>query len=114
VLLGARIVEIGLLGLAKKSATGTLLLDQIEKAHPRVLDLFLQIIDAARVTMASGETLDRSGFYIVFTSTIAASEIFNLQRSSFTTMNATFWRRHNKRCVPNSTPQSQRSWSLIV
>ena len=61
-------------------------LDEIEKAHPRVLDLFLQILDAARVTMASGETLDLSGFYIVFTSNIAASEILNLQHSSFTTM----------------------------
>ena len=87
VLLGARIGEVGLLGLArKKSATGTLLFDEIEKAHPRVLDLFLQILDAARVTMASGETLDLSGFYIVFTSNIAAAEILNLQHSSFTTM----------------------------
>jgi ATP-dependent Clp protease ATP-binding subunit ClpB len=87
VLLGGRIGEVGLLGIARaKSATGTLLFDEIEKAHPRVLDLFLQILDAARVTMASGETLDLSGFYIVFTSNIAASEILNLQHSSFTTM----------------------------
>jgi ATP-dependent Clp protease ATP-binding subunit ClpA len=87
ILLGGRIGEVGLLGMARaKSATGTLLFDEIEKAHPRVLDLFLQILDAARVTMASGETLDLSGFYIVFTSNIAASEILNLQHSSFATM----------------------------
>jgi ATP-dependent Clp protease ATP-binding subunit ClpA len=86
-LLGAHIGEVGLLGMARgKSATGTLLFDEIEKAHPRVHDLFLQILDAARVTMASGETLDLSGFYIVFTSNLAASEILNLQYSSFTTM----------------------------
>ena len=36
--------------------------------------------------MASGETLDLSGFYIVFTSNIAAAEIINLQHSSFATM----------------------------
>lgn len=36
--------------------------------------------------MASGETLDLSGFYVVFTSNIAAAEILNLQHSSFTTM----------------------------
>jgi ATP-dependent Clp protease ATP-binding subunit ClpB len=87
VLLGGRVGEIGLLGMAvAKSATGTLLFDEIEKAHPRVLDVFLQVIDAARVTMASGETLDLSGFYIVFTSNIAAAEIINLQHSSFATM----------------------------
>ena len=51
-----------------------------------MLDVFLQILDAARVTMASGETLDLSGFYIVFTSNIGAAEILNLQHSSFATM----------------------------
>ena len=87
VLLGGRVGEIGLLGIAvAKSATGTLLFDEIEKSHPRVLDVFLQMLDAARVTMASGETLDLSGFYIVFTSNIAAAEIINLQHSSFATM----------------------------
>lgn len=87
VLIGGRVGEVGVLGFARsKAATGTLLFDEIEKAHPRVLDLFLQILDAARVTMASGETLDLSGFYIVFTSNIAASEILNLQHSSFSTM----------------------------
>jgi len=87
VLLGGRVGEIGLLGMAvAKSVTGTLLFDEIEKAHPRVLDVFLQILDAARVTMASGETLDLGGFYIVFTSNIAAAEIINLQHSSFATM----------------------------
>jgi ATP-dependent Clp protease ATP-binding subunit ClpA len=87
VLLGGRIGEIGLLGMAvARSATGTLLFDEIEKAHPRVLDVFLQVLDAARVTMASGETLDLSEFYVVFTSNIAAAEIINLQHSSFATM----------------------------
>jgi len=87
VLLGGRVGEVGLLGFAcAKSPIGTLLFDEIEKAHPRVLDLFLQIVDAARVTMATGETLDLSGFYVVFTSNIAASEILNLQHSSFATM----------------------------
>ena len=87
VLLGGRIGETGLLGMVvAKSVTGTLLFDEIEKAHPRVLDVFLQILDAARVTMASGKTLDLGRFYIVFTSNIAAAEIINLQHSSFATM----------------------------
>ncbi len=51
-----------------------------------MLDVFLQILDAARVTMASGETLDLSGFYVVFTSNIASAEIVGLQHSSFSTM----------------------------
>ncbi len=87
ILLGGRIGERGTLGMAyEKSQTGTLLFDEIEKTHPRVLDIFLQILDAARVTMASGETLDLSAFYIVFTSNIGSADILNLQHSTFATM----------------------------
>ncbi len=86
-LLGGKLGERGTLALAHdKHGRGTLLCDEIEKAHPRVLDLFLQILDAARITMANGETLDWSGFYIVFTSNIAAAELLELQYSSFATM----------------------------
>ena len=86
-LLGGKLGERGTLALAHdKHGRGTLLCDEIEKAHPRVLDLFLQILDAARITMANGETLDWSGFYIVFTSNIAAAELLELQHSSFATM----------------------------
>jgi ATP-dependent Clp protease ATP-binding subunit ClpA len=69
-----------------RSPLGTLLFDEIEKAHPRVLDVFLQILDAARVTMASGDTLDFSGFYIVLTSNIGAAEILHIQHSTHATM----------------------------
>ena len=87
VLLGGKIGERGTLALAHdKHGSGTLLCDEIEKAHPRVLDILLQILDAARVTMASGETLDWSNFYIVLTSNIAAADILELQHSSFATM----------------------------
>lgn len=86
-LLGAKLGERGTLGLAyDKSRTGTLLFDEIEKAHPRVLDVFLQILDAARVTMADGQTLDLRDYYIVFTSNIGAAEIMNLQHSTHATM----------------------------
>ena len=86
-LLGAKLGERGTLALAyDRFRTGTLLFDEIEKAHPRILDIFLQILDAARVTMANGETLDFSAFYVVFTSNLASAEIVGLQHSSFATM----------------------------
>lgn len=87
VLLGARLGERGTLGMVyDKSPSGTLLFDEIEKAHPRVLDVFLQILDAARVTMASGDTLDFSKHYIVLTSNIGAAEILHIQHSTQATM----------------------------
>ncbi len=86
-LLGGKLGEVGLLGTAvAKSTTGTLLFDEIEKAHPRVLDVFLQVLDAARVTMASRDVLDLSGFYIVFTSNLGAAETLNLEHSSLATL----------------------------
>ena len=87
VLIGGELGERGTLAMAcDRSSYGTLLFDEIEKAHSRVMDLFLQILDAARVTMASGETLNLSGFYVVLTSNIASAEIVGLQHSSFATM----------------------------
>src|SRR5437773_9791167 len=78
-LLGAKLAERGTLGMAyEKSRVGTLLFDEVEKAHPRVLDVFLQILDAARVTMADGQTLDLRDYYIVFTSNLGAADILHL------------------------------------
>ena len=87
VLIGSQPGECGYLGMERKRvAEGTLLLDEIEKAHPRVLDICLQLLDAARVTLASGETLDFSPFYIALTSNIGAAEILGLQYSSAATL----------------------------
>jgi ATP-dependent Clp protease ATP-binding subunit ClpA len=87
VLLGAKLGERGTLAMASdRSRCGTLLFDEIEKAHARILDIFLQILDAARVTMANGETLDLSGFYVVFTTNIGGADLLNLQHSTFATM----------------------------
>src|SRR5437773_4470710 len=58
-LLGSRPGECGFLGVAfRKIKEGTMLFDEVEKAHPRIMDVFLQTLDAARVTVATGETLD--------------------------------------------------------
>ena len=86
-LLGEHLGERGLLGSAlDKRQICTLLFDEIEKAHPRVLDLFLQMLDAARVTLADGDTLDLSGCYIVMTSNIGSTEVMGLHHSAYATM----------------------------
>jgi ATP-dependent Clp protease ATP-binding subunit ClpA len=51
-----------------------LLFDEIEKAHPRVLDKFLQILEDGRLTDGRGQTVHFSETVIVFTSNIGASE----------------------------------------
>ena len=49
---------------------GVVLLDEIEKAHPRVLDLFLQVFDAGRITDGRGETIDARHAWFVLTTNL--------------------------------------------
>jgi len=86
-LLGARLGESGYLGAVRERATeGSLLFDEAEKAHPRVLDIMLQLLDAARITIATGQTLDFSGFYVWLTSNIGSAELMTLQHSNDATL----------------------------
>jgi ATP-dependent Clp protease ATP-binding subunit ClpB len=86
-LLGAKLGETGYLGaMRERAAEGSLLFDEAEKAHPRVLDIMLQLLDAARITVATGQTLDFSGFYIWMTSNIGSAELMSLQHSNDATL----------------------------
>lgn len=86
-LLGAKLGEMGYLGAVRgRAAEGSLLFDEAEKAHPRVLDIMLQLLDAARITVATGQTLDFSGFYVWLTSNIGSAELMGLQHSNEATM----------------------------
>ena len=86
-LLGARLGESGYLGAVReRAAEGSLLFDEAEKAHPRVLDIMLQLLDAARITVATGQTLDFSGFYVWLTSNIGSAELMTLQHSNDATL----------------------------
>jgi ATP-dependent Clp protease ATP-binding subunit ClpA len=86
-LLGAKLGETGYLGAVRERARkDQLLFDEAEKAHPRVLDILLQLLDAARITMATGQTLDFSGFYVWLTSNIGSAELMSLQHSNDATL----------------------------
>ncbi len=65
---------------------GIILFDEIEKAHPRVLDIFLQVLDAGRITVANGDTLNLCDFYIVATSNIGADALMELKNSPMATI----------------------------
>ncbi|MDA7428078.1 AAA family ATPase [Primorskyibacter aestuariivivens] len=49
------------------------LFDEVEKAHPRILDVFLQVLDEGRLTDSRGATAYFSEALIVFTSNIGMS-----------------------------------------
>jgi ATP-dependent Clp protease ATP-binding subunit ClpA len=52
-----------------------LLFDEIEKAHLRILDKFLQILEDGRLTDGRGQTVSFSEAIIIFTSNIGAAEV---------------------------------------
>ncbi|KEZ22060.1 AAA family ATPase [Ureaplasma diversum] len=49
------------------------LFDEIEKAHQKIFDKFLQILEDGRLTSSKGELVDFSETFIIFTSNIGAS-----------------------------------------
>lgn len=59
-------------GVSRTGDTDTSLFDEMEKAHPDVVDVLLQAPSAARVTVATGETLDLSGCVVVATTNLRA------------------------------------------
>ena len=52
----------------KRQPYSLLLLDEIEKAHPDILNLFLQVMDEGRLTDASGETINFTNVILIATS----------------------------------------------
>ena len=65
----------GLTSPVKQEPHSLVLLDEIEKAHPKVFDVFLQILDDGRLTSGQGETVDFTQAIIVATSNMAVGEI---------------------------------------
>ena len=51
-----------------------LLLDEIEKAHPDVIDLLLQVLDDGRLTDARGRTVDFCNAIVILTSNLGARD----------------------------------------
>ena len=59
----------------KQHPFSVLLFDEIEKAHCRIFDKFLQILEDGRLTDGKGDTVNFSDSIIIFTSNIGASSV---------------------------------------
>jgi ATP-dependent Clp protease ATP-binding subunit ClpC len=61
-----------LTGALRRRPYSVVLLDEIEKAHPQVLDVFLQLFDEGRMTDSQGRTVDgKNAVYIMTSNAIA-------------------------------------------
>ena len=59
----------------RRKPYSVLLLDEIEKAHPDVFNILLQILEDGRLTDSQGRTVDFRHAIVIMTSNIGASEI---------------------------------------
>ena len=62
----------------RRKPYSVILLDEIEKAHPDVLNILLQILDEGRVTDAQGRTVNFENTVIVMTSNAGSDKTSNL------------------------------------
>jgi ATP-dependent Clp protease ATP-binding subunit ClpC len=58
-----------------------LLLDEIEKAHPDVLNVLLQVLDAGRLTDSRGQTADFTHTVVIMTSNLGAPALLEAARA---------------------------------
>ncbi len=82
-LLGADGNDGGAIGRAGQGGSPRLwLFDELEKAHPKVFDLFIQMLEPGCLTLATGEVISFRDDYVVFTSNLGSAEAMRMARSS--------------------------------
>lgn len=57
------------------------LLDEIEKAHPEVFNILLQVLDDGRLTDSMGRTVDFRNTIIIMTSNVGAENVYTANKS---------------------------------
>ena len=74
---GGRLTE-----AVRRKPYSVILLDEIEKAHPDVFNVLLQVFDDGRLTDGKGRTVDFKNTVIIMTSNIASQQIQKLTEES--------------------------------
>jgi len=72
-----------LTGKLRRRPHCVVLLDEVEKAHPEVYDLFLQVFDAGRLTDAQGHTVDAQHAIWIMTSNVGTDMLGRSMPSGF-------------------------------
>lgn len=67
--------SVNLIDIIRKTPYAVLLLDEIEKAHPDILNLLLQIMDYGVLTNSTGQKADFKNIILIMTSNAGAKEI---------------------------------------
>ncbi len=66
----------------RRNPYSIVLFDEIEKAHPDVFNILLQILDDGRITDSQGRTVDFKNTIIIMTSNLGSEHILNEENNS--------------------------------
>lgn len=69
--------------LVRRRPYSVILFDEIEKAHPDVFNIFLQILDDGRLTDAKGRNINFTNTVIVMTSNVGSDIIYKMHEVGF-------------------------------
>ncbi len=72
--------------LVRRRPYSVILLDEVEKAHPDVFNVLLQVLDDGRLTDGQGRTVDFRNTVIVMTSNLGSDVIQNMAERSYAEM----------------------------
>ncbi len=79
----------GLTELVRHRPYSVILFDEIEKAHPEVFNILLQVLDNGRLTDSKGRVVNFKNTVIIMTSNIGAQYIDRMQKLGFDSDNST-------------------------
>ncbi|WP_371751430.1 ATP-dependent chaperone ClpB [Snodgrassella alvi] len=72
----------------RRNPYSVVLLDEVEKAHPDVFNILLQVLDDGRLTDGQGRTVDFKNTVIVMTSNIGSQEIQKMESDDYAAIKA--------------------------
>jgi ATP-dependent Clp protease ATP-binding subunit ClpC len=70
----------------KRNPYSIILFDEIEKAHPDIFNILLQVLDDGHITDAHGRNIDFKNTVIIMTSNVGATRIVEPKRLGFTSV----------------------------
>jgi ATP-dependent Clp protease ATP-binding subunit ClpB len=84
----------------RRKPYSVLLLDEVEKAHPDVFNVLLQVLDDGRLTDGQGRTVDFKNTVIVMTSNLGSQQIMQMAGQSSQAISDAVWAEVKKHFRP--------------
>jgi len=84
----------------RRKPYSVLLLDEVEKAHPDVFNVLLQVLDDGRLTDGQGRTVDFKNTVIVMTSNLGSQQIMQMVGQSSQAISDAVWNEVKKHFRP--------------